>query len=662
LSYALFTPLLVLLADTRSSDARPPLKLRRILLACLINMAIALIAFGQRVVPIPFSIPCVLIVTSLAAGLEATVISLLIDAVIFIAITASGSGPLYLSGSMAFRLMSAQFYVALISFALLPAAAAIAERERLRWNLTRSLARLQQSEAEFRLMAETAADIVVRSDLSGRIEYISPAVEKITGYAAAELIGLDKLPHWSREFAASVHKAISEGLKNPPVSKAISYRITDKNSRDIWLESKPSYIYDDQNRPIAVFNIARDITDRKAVETALIEARDRAEAAALAKAEFLSNMSHELRTPLTSVLGYADLLSGHSGIDQKGKEFVDRIRAAGKALLSTINDVLDYSKLESGQFELVSDTVEVSEHAAQVLDVLSVQANAKHLELVFGCSPGLRGKTFAADPHRLRQVILNLVGNAIKFTEKGRVTLSLLPIERGDGGTYLRYEVSDTGAGIAPEQLDKLFQRFSQVDASSTRRHGGTGLGLAICKAIVEAMEGQIGVTSVLGTGSVFWFEIPFCESDAVPAVQAAALPSQNCARVLVVDDNPANRALVQAALSHVGIEADEAGSGREALALSRDKTYDLILMDVHMPEMDGLAAMRAIRASHSVSAAAPMFAFTAEGDRTRLAGLRSAGFDGIIGKPLNISQLQTMVASAIARSGYPPEEERGAA
>ncbi len=659
LSYAIFTPLLVLLADLRSSQVSPPLKLRRLALACLINMAIALVAFGQRAVPIPFIVPCALIVTSLAGGLEATVISLLIDALILFAFVSSDMGPLHLlPGNTAFRLMAAQFYMALISFALLPAAAAIAERERLRWDLTRSLARLKQSETEFRLMAETAQDIVVRSDLSGRIEYISPAVTQVTGYDPAELMGLKMQPLWSAEVSVSVRKVIAEALNSGGACKAVSYRVSHKDGREIWLESHPTYIRDDQGRAVAVFDIARDITDRKAIEAALIEARDHAEAAASAKAQFLSNMSHELRTPLTSVLGFADLLSEHPGIDQKGKEFVERIRAAGAALLSTINDVLDYSKLESGQFELASDTVEVSQHAAQILDVLTVQANAKHLELVFRCSPGLHGKTCVADPHRLRQVIVNLVGNAIKFTDNGCVALSLRPIER-DGRTYLRYEVSDTGTGIAQDQLNKLFQRFSQVDASSTRRHGGTGLGLAICKAIVEAMAGKIGVSSVLGKGSVFWFEVPLCEAGAVSRVESDPGHAAGSARVLIVDDSPANRTLVRAALSRVEIEADEAASGKAALALSQEQPYELILMDVHMPEMDGIAAMRAIRGGHGASASAPIFAFTAEGDSARLAALRSKGFDGIIPKPLNISQLQSMVAAALAAARHPREEKR---
>ena len=647
LSFAIFTPPLVLLAD------RPPfgsMKVRwgRLGIACLLNTAVVLIAFGQSVVPAKYLVPCALILTSLASGLEATVLSLLIDVVVLLSLTAFGFGSTHFAyETSAFPLVGAQLYAALITFAVLPAAAAIAEREKLRSDLLALVSRLRKSETEFRLMAEKAQDVVVRSDMSGRIEYISPAVKSLAGFEPQELVGKSMLSLLVAEDAASIRESIGAALNGGGGTTSASYRIRHKDGREIWVECHPSYI-DSGEGSSAILDVLRDVSRRKQTEAALIEARDHAEAAAAAKTEFLSNMSHELRTPLTSVLGFADLLNELPEIGERAKGFVGRIRTAGQALLSTINDVLDYSKLESGQFELSPETTEVQEHARQVIEVLTVQANAKHLGLCFDCAPALQGKSGLVDSHRLRQVILNLVGNAIKFTDNGRVRLAVSSVEHA-GHPFLRYEISDTGAGISPDRLDKLFQRFSQVDTSNTRRHRGTGLGLAICKAIVEAMGGKIGVFSTVGQGSTFWFEIPFREVEGSASPEKDDGSLANDANVLVVDDNAANRTLVRIALARIGIEADEAAGGREAISLSAGHAYAAILMDLHMPEMDGTTAMREIRRSGGLSSTAPIFAFTAEGDNARLAHLQHHGFDGVINKPLNVSQLQAVVSAAIS-------------
>lgn len=656
LSFAVFTPPLMLLAD-RIPLGGPPIRWGRIGASCLLNAATVLIAFGQNVLPVKYLVPCALIWTSLAAGLEATVLSLLIDVVILLSMTALGfDSTQFAPGTVALRLATAQIYSALISFAILPAAAAIAEREQLRFELVRMVSRLRKSETEFRLMAEKAQDIVLRSDQSGRIKYISPAIRSIAGYEPSELVGQSMLALLMPEDVDSIRETLGTALKNG-YDTAATYRIRHKQGREIWVECHPSYIDDaDGNR--GILDVLRDVSQRKELETALMEARDRAETAAAAKAEFLSNMSHELRTPLTSVLGFADILNELPEIGDRAKGFVGRIRSAGQALLATINDVLDYSKLESGQFELIPETVEVREHAARVIEVLTVQANAKGIDLCFDCAPNLPGKPGLLDPHRLRQVILNLVGNAIKFTDQGRVKLAVSSVDRA-AQTYLRYEISDTGTGIPGDRLEMLFQRFSQVDTSSSRRHHGTGLGLAICKAIVEAMGGEIGVSSIVGKGSLFWFEIPFRECRGLTPVETESENQVDNASVLIVDDNAANRTLVRIALARVGIEADEAASGREAIALCAGHAYGAILMDLHMPHMDGEGAMHEIRRSSGLSATAPIFAFTAEGEETRLAGLKQCGFDGVITKPLNVSQLQATVIAALRTTRSLREDER---
>jgi signal transduction histidine kinase/CheY-like chemotaxis protein len=401
----------------------------------------------------------------------------------------------------------------------------------------------------------------------------------------------------------------------------------------VWLESSPSLIRDpDSGAPAGFLDVVRDVTDKVAQEQALATARAEAEAAAQVKAEFLANMSHEIRTPLTAVIGFSGLLHQRPELDEVSRRFVQRVSIAGEALLSIVNDILDFSKLEAGQVEIEPCPTSPIEVAEDALALFTPQADEKGLWLeceVVGDLPA----HLIMDPNRVRQILLNLIGNAVKFTDAGSVRL-LLDYDHDAGA--LRIQVRDTGPGMSVEQQEKLFQRFSQVDASNTRKHGGTGLGLAICKGLAEAMGGQIGATSQVGEGSTFWFTLaaPVVDLSRDPrmADQAPGL-SLDGVRVLVVDDNDINRELARVVLESFGADVMDAPDGASAIATAASELFDAILLDLRMPGLSGAETLKAIRAGHGPNQDVPVLAFTAESDLSTLG--EDHGFDDMIAKPI---------------------------
>jgi PAS domain S-box-containing protein len=512
---------------------------------------------------------------------------------------------------------------------------------------------LADSEARYRLLADNARDLILHCDLAGRITYISPAAMSITGYEPDELIGRVALELIHPQDAPAVQAAIAAQFPAngaaPP--RKIEYRAMRKDGVEIWLEATPTLAIDPKTgRADGLTDVIRDITVRQALERDLRTARAEAEAATQVKSEFLANMSHELRTPLTSIIGFTNLVAAQPELSDLTRDFVARAADASRALLTTVNDVLDFSKLEAGQVSIAPEPVDPTALCRATLDLFTPQAGAKSLtlDLLDEGAPGL----VELDPGRLRQVLLNLVGNAVKFTSVGGVTLRM-----GYDGPrqMLRIEVIDTGAGMTLEQQGRLFQRFSQIDGSLSRAQGGTGLGLAICKGLVEAMGGEIGVLSQAGVGSCFWFTLPAGQVDSVEIVptaetvesaeaMATAFPA---VRVLVVDDHGANRELVRLFLSAVGAQVMEAADGLEACATARDLPFDLILMDLRMPRMDGRTACARIRAAGGPNAETPILAFTADAEREDVDALRAEGFSGLVGKPIDATGLVTAMAEA---------------
>jgi CheY-like chemotaxis protein/nitrogen-specific signal transduction histidine kinase len=391
----------------------------------------------------------------------------------------------------------------------------------------------------------------------------------------------------------------------------------------------------------ALYGALIDITELKLAEAELRAAREAAEAAAAVKGEFLANMSHELRTPLTSVLGFTRLALEQPDLTETSRGYIAKASNAGAALLSTVNDILDFSKLESGRLQIRLAPADPAAVCRDTLELFSESADAKGLALRFE-GAGLP-ESLAIDPDRLRQVLLNLIGNAVKFSEAGEVVLAA---DWRAEDERLSLSVTDQGPGIAKAQQPLLFRRFSQVDGSSTRRHGGTGLGLAICMGIVEAMGGEIGVESEQGQGARFFFDIPAALAMAPDTGEAeAATLFAPGVRILVTDDHPANRELVRAVLLPFGAEVSEAADGAEAVTLAGAEQFDLILMDLRMPVLDGMGAMQAIRAGGGHNAATPILAFSAGADAPTAQARRQAGFSGDLSKPVMPADLLAAVA-----------------
>jgi CheY-like chemotaxis protein/anti-sigma regulatory factor (Ser/Thr protein kinase) len=370
-------------------------------------------------------------------------------------------------------------------------------------------------------------------------------------------------------------------------------------------------------------------------------ARDAAESAAKAKSEFLANMSHEIRTPLTSIMGFSSLLGETSDLPDLAARYVQRISTAGQSLLSVVNDILDFSKLEAGQVDLDPHPFDPAAYVEDTVELLTRQAENKGLTLGLIVDDSVPER-IDADSARLRQVLLNLVGNAIKFTAEGRVNVSVT-----HAGGLLRVEVADTGPGIPAEKRDRLFQRFSQVDGAGSRNHGGTGLGLAISKSLVTLMGGEIGVESEEGKGSIFWFTFaaPVVRGRAEAAAKSEGPSDDRAFRMLVVDDVHVNRELVRAMLEPFGHTFVEAENGAEAVAAALREPFDLILMDLQMPGMDGISATKAIRATSEVNGLTPIVALSANVLPDHLAACAAAGMDDHIGKPIQPLRLLTKVA-----------------
>jgi signal transduction histidine kinase len=381
------------------------------------------------------------------------------------------------------------------------------------------------------------------------------------------------------------------------------------------------------------------------------EARHAAEAANRAKSEFLASMSHELRTPLNAVLGYAQLLTMDGGLSARQARGIDVIQQSGEHLLALINDILDLARIEAGRTELNTEPVNLANTLKTVVNLIQVKAHEKRLAFVFEAGDGLP-EAVVTDERRLRQVLLNLLGNAVKFTDQGTVTLRASAEPKGPAQVLLRLDVEDTGVGMGPDDLQRIFEPFEQV-GDMRRRSGGTGLGLAITRALVNDMGGQIQVSSEVGRGSRFRVELPLPLPVTRPAQDAPhALPSAlryagPARRVLVVDDVPANRALMSDFLTNAGFDVAQAGDGGQMLVVARSFRPELILMDSRMPVMDGVEATRRLRREADF-AAVPVIAISASATAEHRAACLQAGVNVFLTKPVSLETLQAHIAEQL--------------
>ncbi len=519
---------------------------------------------------------------------------------------------------------------------------------------------LRESEARFRLLAENSSDVIVRVDLAERIRYVSPASEWLLGYAPDELAGTDvlELIH-PDDLPGVLAGALRNGDREP--FRVAELRLRRRDGVYVWTEWSVRRILDPGSGEFVESQAAiRDVTERRALLDDLARARDAAIEAAQMKSEFLARMSHEIRTPMNGVIGMASLLL-ETGLDAEQTEFARTVRTSAEALRVVIDDILDFSKIEAGRLELEAVPFDLGELVEEVCVLLSGATRSKAIELLISLDPELP-EMLVGDPVRLRQVLINLVGNAVKFTDQGQVVVTVTVRDAATRSPVaLRVEVSDSGIGIPQDAQARLFESFSQADASTTRRYGGTGLGLTISHRLVEMMGGEIGVQSAAGAGSTFWFEIALPRGERPPAPRHTWLDGR---RALVVDDLDVNRAILLRQLGYWGMRAKPARDAQEAIALTRaaaaaGQPFDVVLADLVMPGADGVdLAGQLMR----LAPALPVILLSSGAGRESVRSRLAANVTAFMMKPPRRSQLQDALAAALgARSDPRPSDDDAA-
>jgi PAS domain S-box-containing protein len=419
-------------------------------------------------------------------------------------------------------------------------------------------------------------------------------------------------------------------------------------------------------KPERTIGVMWDVTDEVQAAQALMDATEAAQAANRAKSALLANVSHEIRTPMNGIIGMTGLLID-GPLNESQRDCAETIRGSADSLLRVIDDILDFSKIEAGRMEVESVATDVRRTVDEVRALMSLQATQKHLDLSVDVAAEVMPRVMS-DPQRLRQSLVNLVGNAIKFTQKGAVTIVVHVVDQGDGHAMTRFEVRDTGIGIEPANMKRLFEPFVQADSSTTRTFGGTGLGLSIVKRLVEMMDGRVGMRSVVGEGSSFWFDLPLVGAPAIDGAASLtqainAMPGRTHGvfdmrfkgRVLVVEDNTVNQKVAKKVLERLGCEVVIANNGAEAIEQYEASTFELVLMDMQMPVMDGLTATTLIRQREKGRARTPIIALTANAMSGEYDRCMSVGMDGFLTKPLNIERLRGFLSGLGLRDTSAP-------
>ncbi|MEU2744901.1 response regulator [Streptomyces collinus] len=516
--------------------------------------------------------------------------------------------------------------------------------------------RLLQDQA--RSVIETARDAFVSIDEDGLVIDWNLSAEKLFGFSHHEAMGRPLTETIIPERYHAAHQAglqrVLAGGESHVLGGQVELTARHRDGHEIPVELAVWRLKSAKARCFNAF--IRDISERKQAEAALAEARDQAIAASQAKSQFVASMSHEIRTPMNGVIGLSELLLGTEQ-DAEQRRYAEGIHAAGTALLTLINDILDFSKLEAGKLELDEVAFSPQVLVEEVVSLVAQTTQAEGLELLSDCHPDLPAMVLG-DSGRLRQILLNLASNAVKFTEAGEVVLRARPAPArppAEQAPWLRFEVADTGIGIATADQERMFDAFSQADASTTRRYGGTGLGLAICRRITEAMGGSIGVTSRPGQGSTFSFCVPVRAPDAPELPPAPPHPDiLRGMRVLVVDDNDTNRLILDTQLRRWHIGPTMVAGGPQALvalheAEAAGRPFTLAIVDMYMPDMDGLELARRITTDQSL--ARVQLLLLTSGTQPPAAELHAAGIARSLSKPVHQSQLLDALVELTTRT-----------
>ena len=545
----------------------------------------------------------------------------------------------------------------------------ITERKQVQDALLVSEARLAAFSRDFEAFLNQTTDFIYFKDADSRIRFCSQTMAVITGYDSwQELVGKHDRdifpPDTARIYEEEEAPVLAQG--KPLLNKIDPYY--NSQGKTGYVQTNKWPLFDAEGKVAGIFGISRDITERIEVEKQLVkyrdyleellkersvaldsarEARAIAEAASRAKSSFLANMSHELRTPMNAIMGMTNIALRRTE-DAKLRDPLLKIDQASRNLLAIINDILDISKIEAEHLSLEQTNFLLGSVFENLASLLSQKASEKGIELRLDLPSALSRQPLVGDPVRLGQILLNIVGNAVKFTEQGNVTVSARPLEDLSDNLYLRFDVTDTGIGISSEAQERLFTAFEQADNSTTRKYGGTGLGLAISKRLVHMMGGEIGVDSTLGQGSNFWVTVRLIKNAAAvrPVISSeqgeaeAQIRREYCGvRVLLAEDEPINREVTSYLLEDIGLSVDLAEDGLQALALAQQNRYALILMDMQMPNLNGIEAARAIR-TDSLNRFTPIMAMTANAfDEDRQVCLE-AGMNDHLAKPVDPDRL----------------------
>ncbi len=519
---------------------------------------------------------------------------------------------------------------------------------------------LAVSEHRFRTMAETMPTMVAIFQGTGHV-YVNPAAVAMMGYSREELLHRSFLDYVHPDFREVVMQRSAARQRGEDVTSRYEIKILTKQGKELWADFTAAKIEYD-GKP-AILGVGLDITERKQMEGALREAMEAAEAASRAKSTFLANMSHEIRTPMNAVMGMTDLVLD-TDLSREQRQYLETARDSAESLLAIINDILDFSKIEAGKLDLEAAPFRLRDNVEDAIRSLAVRAHSQGIELACRFDQEIP-EVVVGDRVRLRQILVNLVGNAIKFTPRGEVVMDVHTAAGSDGHVTCEFSVTDTGIGIPQDKLVSIFNAFEQGDGSMTRRYGGTGLGLAITSRLIHLMDGKIWVDSRVGQGSTFHFTATFgvADTDSVPLPRTEPVQVDG-AKALIVDDNATNRKIVEETLRNWGMRTASAAGAAEALELltaaaERNEPFQIVLSDVNMPDVDGFALIEQC-GNHDVlrkSVFIMLTSATRTGDIERCKNLQIGAH---LVKPVKQSELYDAIAEALGVTAPPASPQTG--
>jgi len=504
---------------------------------------------------------------------------------------------------------------------------------------------LVESERHLRFLTTYSGDMIMRLRGDGTCTYISPAVATITGYDAKEMVGHRPTrrihPDDFKIALGAVRAMVARGESSNSVP--IEYRYLHKTRGWIWLQSNMRFLFGPSGEIIDWVDIIRDVHDRKIAEQDAEAAKAIAQAAARSKSEFLSTLSHELRTPLTGIIGLSEMIGTDGGLNDRDRHYLDLVQDASRQLMAIVNNVLDISRLEFGTVRLVEESFRLSDTLANVIEVMTPEAHAKGLALGVELPDTI--PLTVGDPGRISQILFNLVSNATKHSSGGKIGLKLV-VKTQQDRAKIRISVTDRGTGLDPVLLPRLFDRVTTADAPVQAKTGGAGLGLSISRQLVELMGGTIGAENIAGGGAQFWFELdlPLDASEPLATVLPQALPTRRMS-ILLAEDNAFSQELIKTILKPLDCEIEAVENGQSAIYAAQRKDFDLILMDIRMPGMDGHASTRAIRAMGGAHATVPIIALSAAEEPQDIDDCLAAGMNDHVAKPILPSALYGAIA-----------------